>query len=118
QLDETLRERQAKPGSLVPAGQRAIELPARLQGHRDLLGVHADPRVRYLDDNVVAVAPCRNLHAAARRRELDRVREQIKENLLDPSLIPPEGRQIRRDLCLQRQAAPLDTPLQQGEADL
>ena len=63
--------------------QRAVGLAEPVEGVLEELGRHALPGVPHLDlERVVAVTE-RDGHAAARRRELDRVRDQVPDDLLD-----------------------------------
>ena len=63
--------------------QRAVGLAEPVEGVLEELGRHALSRIPNLDlERVVAVAE-RDDHAPARRRELDRVRDQVPDDLLD-----------------------------------
>jgi len=97
QLYELPRQRQAKPGALHLLGRRS-HLPELLEDRLLVLRRDADAGVadRDLDGPVHGPAP--DVDPAAIRGELDGVRQQVQEHLLDLPLIAPDLAQslIRR----------------------
>src|SRR5438128_3708762 len=81
-LDDVLHQREAEPEAAVRARARAVALAERLEDVRNEL--RRDPDARVGDDDLDARLGARetHAHAAARRRELDRVREQVPDDLL------------------------------------
>src|SRR5207302_11302124 len=80
-LDQPARDRQPQPGTLVLAADPALTL---LEAFEDALGVfrrHADAGIADADAQLRSLAFGRDAHAAG-LRELDRVAQQVQENLL------------------------------------
>jgi hypothetical protein len=92
-LDDRARDGEPEPGpadrSLL-RGRRAKKALEQVA----LLGLrHADAGVRHSEQGVVAHARDRDEDATARRRELDRVRNEVVEQLAEPGPISVERRE-------------------------
>src|SRR5690606_9722415 len=87
QLYQTLDQRQAEPGSLELPRIVVLHLPEWLAQPRQIVQRDADAGV--VDEYPDGIVPPdrAKTDAAAFRRELDRVRHQIDENLLHGPLI-------------------------------
>ena len=97
QLNEALRESQTETGPLALAETegRLLELfeDPVLISKRD-----AWPRIRHRDQHLIAAPRCRDDDPAARRGELDRIRQQVEDNLAEPPLVAPDDVDVRRQL--------------------
>src|SRR6185436_16410811 len=90
-LDEVPRQREpdAEPAEL--ARRAGVRLPEALEDVRQVLGGDADAAVLHADHDRPVVAPRAQRDSAARRRELDRVRQQVPQDLLQPIAIGADG---------------------------
>ena len=96
QPHQTLRQRQAEAGTLGAAGAAGIDLGERLERQHDLFMGHADAGIGHRDgDAAIGGGTRQHQDAAARRRELAGVREQVDQNLAHALVI---------DLKLRRHA--------------
>ena len=99
QFGQLLHHHQAKPRALVLATQRAVNLCERLEQPGLIRRGNPDAGIRYRDLEkarerlVRAVAVLASAHShfdiAARRREFDRIRKEVVQNLRDLALIKP-----------------------------
>src|SRR6185437_11834189 len=81
-LGEIAADRQAEARSLFGVGQTASDLHERGEDRLEVGGLDADAGIGDMQgDRLAAVLP-RHLDAAAGGRELDRVRQEVNENLL------------------------------------
>src|SRR5438067_2671612 len=107
QFDETLRERESEAGALaLPyADVRLLEL---LEDPFLVVCRDTGPGVRHRDQHLSVLPRRRDDDASAPRRELDRVREQVEDDLLDAALVTVDkidvGCELERDeyLVLRR----------------
>ena len=84
QLHELFGQREAESGALIAPVVRRIELPELLEQFRKVLFADADTRIRDREcDHARLGGIARDVqrHRAAVGRELDRVREEIEDNL-------------------------------------
>jgi hypothetical protein len=82
QLDEVTDQRQPEAEAAVGAGARAVGLPERLEHVGEDAGGDPLAGVGHLDLGGAVHRPQRHLHAAAGRRELHRVHQQVPHHLL------------------------------------
>ena len=117
QLDEGLGQGQTEPGPLIPTIEVAVDLAEWRQRLGNVIEGNADSGVGNLEHVAVfRVGPNSYGHHPTCRRELDRIRKQIDQNLLELALIGMKRRQIGRGVVLDLHA-PLFSPfLDQGEA--
>ena len=88
QLGELLGQRQAKPSAFEALGQAVVDLAEFLEGGVDLGASHADAGVPDGDAKPAAVLQGgADFDFAARRRELDGVRQHVDEHLPQPDLV-------------------------------
>ena len=92
QLDDVPHDGQPEAEPAVRPGRAAVGLAEAIEDERQHLGPDALAGVRDHDLDLRADAPDVNLHAAAARRELDRVREQVPHRLLQPLAIAVDAR--------------------------
>ena len=117
QLDQRLGQRQAEARALVALAQRVLDLAEGRERHRDVLERHADTVVGDLEHEPgVRARPGRDLDRAAGRGELDRVGEQVVQDLAQLAPVGTQLRQVVRDLGLQRDAARLRRSGRLGDA--
>src|SRR5439155_18549153 len=91
QLDQPLRERQAEANPFVAARRRAIDLTELLEEARLVLALDTDAGVAHLYHRSGIGLRCADDHAAVVRRELDRVVDQVVDDV-------PEAARIEDDL--------------------
>ncbi len=83
QLGQCLGQWQAETGALILARMGVVDLPERLERERHIIGVHADASIANLKGDPIAARPGGgDRHRATTRRELDTVRQEIEQNLL------------------------------------
>ena len=75
----------------------ALDLLERLAEPFEIPLRNPDAGIRHGDVDAAAVEPRRDAHFAAARRELDAVREQIDQDLLDRALVGEDHVRLRRD---------------------
>src|ERR1700741_3908126 len=107
QLDEALGERQAEPRALGLLGVVAPDLLELLEHRGLVLGCDADAGVLDRDLDAGSVLPGRNRHAPAVGGELDRVGEQVEDDLLELALVGLECAEPLVDLERKRDAVAL-----------
>ena len=103
QLDELARDRQAESRAVVRARRRRVDLRELAEDQIVMLGRDADARVADLDEQLGRGRSARRRarfepHAAAGRREVDRVAEQIADDVRDLLAIGDDRRQRRLDV--------------------
>ena len=93
-LHQRLADRQPQAQAAELPRDRAFRLLEGVEDPRQRLRLDADPAVVHLDDHVLLVRPAADAHAAAVRRELDRVLQEVPEDLLEPGRVglDPVGR--------------------------
>ena len=99
QAREVARDRQAEPGAAVLAVRAAVGLAERFEDHLLLLGRNADAGVAHRErDAAPAPLPSTRSVTAPALGELERVREQVLQDLADALRIGLErlGRARRR----------------------
>ena len=100
-FDQPLGDRQAEPGALVLAREGGVGLVELGEEVGQVLGGHADPGVSHLDPHAVLVQePGGEAHAAL-VGELDRVGEEVVQDLHEPDFVGLQGGDVRVDLRLQ-----------------
>src|SRR5690606_8465012 len=87
-LDDAARDGEAEAGA---GAAGAARLPERVEEARALLLGDARPGVRDAEDDVAAVARRAHGDAAALGRELDRVVDQVGEDLEDAVVVDGDG---------------------------
>src|SRR5207253_7812811 len=80
ELDEVADEGQPEADAAVHTGHRAVRLPEPVEDVRQERGGDAHARVADYEPRLVADAIDTHAHTAARRRELDRVGQQIADD--------------------------------------
>ena len=93
QLDEVARQRQAESGAATPRAASLLGLVELVEDALQLVGGDADALVCDVDAHSVGVGH-RHVdgHRPAARRELDGVRQQIEEDLLQAPFVEPYAR--------------------------
>ena len=105
-LDEALGDRQAEPGPAVASRRHGAGLPEWLQGAVGFVRGHADAMILDFDhDRPVTGVPGADLDSAALMRELDRVRQQVEQNLLEGALVADQQQVAVRQIGDQMQLA-------------
>jgi hypothetical protein len=95
QLGELARQRQTEAGAVNLALHVALELAELLEDPLLVLGSDPDARVGHREDDGIAVGRERRRHAhLALLRELQRVGDEVAQDLGDLPLVRVEGRQI------------------------
>ena len=90
QFHEGLRDREAQPRAALGLGELVLDL---LKGPAQLLDVargDADAGIADRDGHHGALDACRDGDLAALRRELDGIREQVDEHLLEGAPVGPQ----------------------------
>jgi hypothetical protein len=106
-LDQLLADRQAEPGAAGLLRQHVADLVELLEDALVVLGGDADAGVRDRDPQLIVVVPRREADAAA-RRELGRVRQEVREHLPQAIRVGAQQGQAGLDLDVECQAVPLD----------
>ncbi len=83
QAREFTRNRQAEAAAAVLATRRSIGLLERFENHLELVGGNADAGIAHVDTQHVVVRRRDRQRDLAMRRELDRIRQQIAQDLRD-----------------------------------
>ena len=99
-----LRDGQAETQAAVAAIEPRVGLPERLEDVGQELRRDARPAVGHADFDRLAVAPQRHPHAAAARRELDGVGQQVREHLQQARGVGGHDAGERIDFEFERQA--------------
>ncbi len=96
-LGQRLGERQAEAGAVAAAGERGLHLAEGLEHLFHLIGRNADAGIGDLDDDagIVVDRPAQR-HAAALRREFQRVGQEVEEDLLELALIGDDAQRVSR----------------------
>src|SRR5690606_40475473 len=94
-LDDATRDGQSEAGTCTP---RALRLPERLEEVRELLLRDPRPGVRDAEDDLVVAAFGAHRHPATPGRELDRVVDQVGEDLEDAVVVGRDGREDRKSV--------------------
>ncbi|CAA9379130.1 MAG: hypothetical protein AVDCRST_MAG64-500 [uncultured Phycisphaerae bacterium] len=107
QVDQRLADRQPEPEPAEQPGHVPPALLERVEDPRQRLGVDPDAGVADGDGQSPAGRVGRpDRHPPAGRRELDRVLQQVPQDLLGPGRVGPDvvppGRQVQRQLDLLR----------------
>src|SRR5215470_16437522 len=107
-LDE--RAYQREPEARAGLGEHGIatDLLERPAEARQLVRGNADPGVAHAQARALAVVAQRHHDLPARRRELDRVREQIEQDLLERAAVGDERDRDDRPLDAQIEPAILE----------
>src|SRR5437773_1262052 len=100
ELDELLADRKPEPGPAGAPRDRIVQLLERLEQARQVLRADADPRVRHPHAHGFRLGLHADEHPAL-RREFDRVRQQIEEDLLHLGAVRDEPRQLERYILLE-----------------
>jgi phage shock protein A len=95
QLDEVLRDRHAQSQPGLASRRRAVSLPEAFEDVGQKLRRDTLSRVAHGDLDARIHARQTNLHAAAPRSELDRVRQQIPHHLLQAFGVAGDGTRLR-----------------------
>ena len=94
-----------RPGAATAAGAGAVDLVEALEDAVAVRARNARAVVLDLDEHVLLVAPDMDDDLAAGRRELDRVVDQVGQQLAQPILVAnDDGRPARLDLHAQAHA--------------
>src|SRR6266700_6429139 len=99
-LDDALGDRQAEAGSALLARDRAVGLLELLEDFRLIDRGNAWTRVAYRNRERSIRNRCPDRHLAL-IGELDRVADQVEQDLREPPFVAAAGRQVRRDLRLE-----------------
>ena len=106
QIGQPLDDGQPQPGSFMPAVDRTIELAERLQRLGHIFRFHADAGVGDgQGDGTVGLLPDVEPDDPARRGELDRVGQQIQDDLADTGFIARNHGAGRRRIAFHPDAA-------------
>ena len=81
-LDQVAGDREPDPEPALRARRRAVGLAEAVEDVGEELGRHARARVADLDRELALAAGEGDRHAPVRRRELDRVRDEVPDDLL------------------------------------
>ena len=88
QLDQVLAQRQAETGALLLARDVALDLAERREGLFQVLRRHADAGVDDGKDEIAAGSQIRpDRHPAVQRRELDRIGQEVEQDLFQGTAI-------------------------------
>ncbi len=107
QLDEPARQREAEAGPFVLLRVIAADLAELLEYGRLVRRGDADAGVANGNHRLSIVEPRRYVDAAAVRRELDGVRQEIEQDLLELALVGHDVAELRIDLLRERDAVAL-----------
>src|SRR5262249_37635083 len=89
-FDKAFGQRQAQAGAFVFAAEAAVDLAEALERLGNVLGRNADAAIGDGDGDSLCRLCGRHTDFAAARRELDRVGEQVEQDLAQPSSIGAE----------------------------
>src|ERR1700759_1747104 len=102
QLGEMLGERQSQPDPVIFAGEAAVDLAETFQRLGDLMGRHADTGIGDLDGNIAAAAVSANANGPIRWSELDRIGEEVDQDLPHAPAVDAYGGQPGLDIFDER----------------
>src|SRR5207247_5212084 len=108
ELGELLADRQPEPGPARAPGDRVVQLLERLEQAREVFLADADARVRHPHAHGLRLGLHADEHPAL-RRELDRVRQEVQEDLLHLRPVRDEPRQLERHVLLDRKSTRLNS---------
>src|SRR3989454_1054997 len=100
QLDELLADRESEPGAAGAAGDGVVELLERLEQVREVVLADADPRVGNAHPDRVRLGHDADEDPSLGGK-LDRVGQQIEQDLLDLRAIARQRRQLERHVLLE-----------------
>src|SRR5438270_3079437 len=83
------RDCQTKPNTRILACRSTVDLEERLEDLHQLIGRHADPGVADCDHHVLAAWGCSERDFSFRGSELDRVADDVEEDLAQLQRISP-----------------------------
>jgi hypothetical protein len=96
ELRELLRDRKPEAGTAVLARRRAVRLLERLEQARQLGGLHSDAGVDHVeahDHAAIGLGDLARPHSdLALLRELDRVRDEVRQHLSQAQLVAKHER--------------------------
>src|SRR5262249_58502714 len=87
QLDERLRDRKPQARALMALGELALDWLERPAQPRERILWNADPGIRDRDADPAAGRPGANRDAAAFRRKLHRIGQQVQHDLLEQAMV-------------------------------
>ena len=87
QFDDRFDQRETDSESSTPAHQRCIDLRERIEDVRQKIRGNPDPRVANRHDEVTPLGHDRDLDPSALRRELEGIRQEVVNDLLEPSRV-------------------------------
>ena len=101
-FDDALGDRETEAGPALLAGDRAVGLLEFLEDLGLISGGNTGPCIADCDGerSVARLGADRHLTLVG---ELDRVADQVEQDLREPPSVPVTGRQVRRDLRLENQ---------------
>ena len=102
QFDEAFDDREAKSDPSMTRVDR-VRMEA-VEDMRDQVVRNAAALIRYLEHDVVVAAQRRQRHGLAGRREADRIRQEIEQDLAHPLRVGKERPDVRQDDDLKVQA--------------
>src|SRR5690606_9777628 len=97
QVRQPTAHRQAEAGPTALAGWRLVDLLERLEDRRDAVRLDPDPRVPHDDHDLLRGLGSRGDLDLARIRELDRVRQEVQQDLADLARIGVDPERRGRD---------------------
>ena len=107
QLDELARDGEAEPRAMVSPRRGRVHLRELAEHELVVLGRDADARVAHLDENrrlwLVRCHRRPHPHAAAGRGEVDRVRQEVAEDVSDLVAVGAHAGQVRCDIDREEQ---------------
>ena len=108
-FDERLCDRETETSAFTPARAGTVDLAERLLSYLQFVSSHAAAGIAYKDGNGIAgKSGCFNIHAAADGREIDRIGEDVGEDLREFAFVPADRRKVvgkpidNFNLCLLR----------------
>ena len=106
-FDERLCDRETETSAFTPARAGTVDLAKRLLSYLQFVSSHAAAGIAYKDGNGIAgKSGCFNIHAAADGREIDRIGEDVGEDLREFALVSADRRKVvgkpieNLDVCL------------------
>src|SRR5687767_299307 len=103
ELDKLFADSQTQARPVRLLGQRIVEALKGLEQTREVGRGDADPGIGHGDVERFRLAPHLDEHAAG-RGELDGIRHEVQQHLLDPGAVGIDGRQIDRHVLFQLHA--------------
>src|SRR5438309_2359571 len=101
QFDEIAYDREAEPKSAMSTRRRTIGLAKAIEYERQESRVDPLARIAHANLDAFVCSRERDAHVPSARRELDRVREQIPDDLLEPAGVPHHRVQFLAQRCLE-----------------